>query len=142
MREEVCAEYDRHLVQVESRLKNELESLEAREESLTSELRTRDSQLTEEKAKVKQCLEMLESELQCSICSELFINVSASCSTPLSFSSPYEHNKRVKLKQVTPLLLTTFRIMSLKYSKRNGAKCSRKLSGGTRHFRFTDPSPN
>ncbi|XP_063714732.1 keratin, type I cytoskeletal 9-like isoform X2 [Symsagittifera roscoffensis] len=74
VREEVCAEYDRHLVQVESRLKNELESLEAREESLTSELRTRDSQLTEEKAKVKQCLEMLESELQCSICSELFIN--------------------------------------------------------------------
>ena len=69
-------EYDRRLSEVETRLKSELETLEAREESLTNELQAKDTSLEGEKRKLKETMDMLESELQCSICSELFINVS------------------------------------------------------------------
>jgi len=74
VKEELSVEYDRRLSEVETRLKSELESLEAREESLTNELQARESALEGERSKVKESMDILESELQCSICSELFIN--------------------------------------------------------------------
>ena len=70
-------EYERRLGEAEERLKTELASREAREASLSNELQAKDSLLDGEKKKLQDTLEILENELQCSICSELFINVSS-----------------------------------------------------------------
>ncbi len=79
LRAELTEEYDKRLMEAEKRLKSELQSLEAREDSLANELQAKESLLEDERKKLKETLEILESELQCSICSELFINVSRHC---------------------------------------------------------------
>ena len=76
LRDELTEEYERRLGEAEQRLKTELASREAIEASLSNELQAKDSLLDGEKKKLQDTLEILESELQCSICSELFINVS------------------------------------------------------------------
>ena len=76
LRDELTEEYERRLGEAEEKLRTELASREALEASLSNELQAKESLLNGEKKKLQDALEILENELQCSICSELFINVS------------------------------------------------------------------
>jgi hypothetical protein len=81
LRSELTVEYNVKLVDAEDRLKAEMASRDKLQEVLSSELNMKDSQLLGEKKKLQETVEILESELQCSICSELFIRaVTLGCS--------------------------------------------------------------